>query len=91
MIYAIAYSKQAGKTLQKWKKSNPALFKKATIILADIMQHPREGLGHPEPMVGGKDITYSRRITAHDRIVYDIYEEEVTVLVLQTEEHYDDK
>ena len=48
----------------------------------DIMRHPRTGLGHPEALVGGYDITYSRHITAHDR---------VTVLVIQAEEHYNDK
>ncbi len=91
MMYVIEYSKAAEKTLKKWKKSNPQLFKKATQILFDIMEHPRTGLGHPEPLIGGKDITYSRHITAHDRIIYDIYEETISVLVIQVEEHYDDK
>ncbi len=91
MMYAVEFSKAAGKTLKKWKKSNPVLFKKASAILLDIMEHPRTGLGHPEPLVGGKDITYSRHITAHDRIIYDIYDEHVYVLVIQLEEHYDDK
>jgi toxin YoeB len=91
MMYAVEYSRSAGKTLKKWKKSNPQLFKKATSILLDIMEHPRTGIGHPEPLVGGKDITYSRHITAHDRIIYDIYDEHVYVLVIQLEEHYDDK
>lgn len=91
MMYAVEFSKAAGKTLKKWKKSNPVLFKKASAILMDIMEHPRTGLGHPEPLVGGKDITYSRHITAHNRIIYDIYDEHVYVLVIQLEEHYDDK
>ena len=52
MIYTIEYSKEADKTLRKWKKSNPNLFKKATKILMDIMQHPRTGLGHPEALIG---------------------------------------
>ena len=91
MMYTVDFTKAAQKTLAKWKKSNPTLFKKATSVLQDIMQHPRTGLGHPEPLVGGNDITYSRRITAHDRIIYDIYEERVSVLVIQCEEHYNDK
>ena len=91
MMYSIAYSKQADKALRKWKKSNPVLFRKATAILCDIMQHPRSGPGHPEPLVGGNSITFSRHITAQDRIVYDIYDTEITVLVLQAEEHYNDK
>ena len=91
MIYSIDYTKTAEKTLSKWKKSNPQLFKKATKILFDIMQHPRSGLGHPEPLVGGGDITYSRHITAHDRIIYDTYDESIRVLIIQCEEHYEDK
>ena len=91
MMYAVEYSKAADKTLKKWKKSNPKLFKKATAVLLDIMEHPRTGIGHPEPLVGGKDITYSRHITANDRIIYDIYDEHVYVLVIQLEEHYSDK
>ena len=91
MMYRIEFSKSADKTLRKWKKSNPQLFAKATKILLDIMEHPRSGLGHPEALVGGKDVTYSRHITAHDRIIYDIYDEHITVLVIQMEEHYEDK
>jgi len=90
-MYKIEYSKQADKTLRKWKKSNPNIFKKATTLLLEIMEHPRTGLGHPEPLVGGNDISYSRHITAHDRIIYDIYDEVITVLVIQLEEHYKDK
>ena len=90
-MYTIEYSKAAERTLKKWKKSNPQLFRKATEILFDIMEHPRTGLGHPEPLVGGNDITYSRHISAHDRIIYDIYEETISILVIQVEEHYNDK
>ena len=91
MNYSVDYTNAAKKTLAKWKKSNPILFKKATSILLDMMQHPRTGLGHPEPLVGGHDITYSRHITAHDRIIYDIYDDRISVLVIQCEEHYNDK
>ncbi|KAA5244638.1 type II toxin-antitoxin system mRNA interferase toxin, RelE/StbE family, partial [Bacteroides thetaiotaomicron] len=36
-------------------------------------------------------ITWSRHITAHDRIIYDIYEEVVEVYILEVEGHYNDK
>ena len=55
MIYSVEYSKEADRTLRKWK------------------------------------ITYSRHITADDRIIYDIYDDRVSVLVIQAEEHYNDK
>ena len=60
-------------------------------LLMDIMQHPRTGLGHPEALIGGNDITYSRHITAHDRIIYDIYDNLVMVLIVQAEEHDNNK
>ena len=91
MRYAIEYSKSADKTLAKWKKSNPRLFNKAVSLLDDIIEHPRTGLGHPEPLIKGSDVTYSRHVTAKDRIVYDIYDDCVVVLILQVEEHYEDK
>lgn len=91
MIYRIEFSKEADKTLKKWKKPNPRLFNKAKRLLLDIMEHPRTGLGHPEPLVGGMDVTYSRHITANDRIIYDVYDERVSVLIIQAEEHYNDK
>lgn len=77
--------------MAKWKKSNPILFKKLAQILESIMDDPRSGIGHPEPLVGGGDVTYSRHISKSDRIIYDIYDNEVRVLVLALEGHYSDK
>ena len=90
-MYILDFDPKVIKVMAKWKKSNPNLFKKLVKILYAIQEDPRSGLGHPEPLVGGNGITYSRRITAHDRIIYDIYDEEVHVLVIELEGHYDDK
>ena len=91
MKYKVDFTKDAQKVVKKWKKSNPILFKKLVAILDEISIHPRTGIGNPEPLKGGNDITYSRRISAHDRIIYDIYDEKITVLVIDVEGHYDDK
>ena len=60
-------------------------------ILAAIAENPRHGIGHPEPMVGGGGLTYSRHISAHNRIIYRIHDEEVYVLIIELEGHYNDK
>lgn len=91
MMYKIFFTPEAEKITKKWKKSNPNHFKKLVAILKDIALHPREGIGHPEPLVGGKDVVWSRHITGKDIIRYDIYEDVVTVLVIQIEGHYNDK
>ncbi|MBQ0047828.1 MAG: Txe/YoeB family addiction module toxin [Prevotellaceae bacterium] len=91
MTYSIDTTKTVDKVVSKWKKSNPVLFKKFGEILHELADHPRTGTGHPEPLKGGHSITYSRHITAHNRIIYDIHDDTVTVLVLEVEGHYNDK
>lgn len=90
-MYTIKFDRKAEKVVAKWKKSNPNLFKKLRNVLEDIMQHPRSGIGHPEALVGGGDITWSRHITAHDRIIYRIHDDEIYVVVVEVEGHYNDK
>ncbi|MBP5717192.1 MAG: Txe/YoeB family addiction module toxin [Bacteroidales bacterium] len=91
MTYEVKIGHSVEKTIAKWKKSNPKLHKKFLEILYELMEHPREGIGHPKPLVGGSDIRWSRRISDHDRIVYDIYDSIVVVEIIQVEGHYNDK
>ena len=91
MMYSIKFDDEVVKIIAKWKKSNPILFKKLKKILQAISDDPRHGIGHPEPLVGGGDMTYSRRISAHDRIIYNIHDLEVYVVFIELEGHYDDK
>lgn len=57
MSYRLDFVPAVSKTIAKYKKSNPNLFKKLDKILQDIQQHPKIGIGHPEPLVGGDGIT----------------------------------
>ena len=91
MTYTIRVSHGVDKVIAKWKKSNPDFFKKYRRIFEELLEHPKTGLGHPEPLKGGKDMTWSRHVTAHDRIIYDVYEDIVEVYVLEVEGHYNDK
>ena len=82
MMYELKFDPSADKTIRKWKKSNPNLYKKLGKILHELIDHPRTGTGHPEALKGGNNITYSRHI---------IYDHIVTVLVVDIEGHYNDK
>ena len=90
-MYEVRVSSDAEKVIKKWKKSNPQLFKKFQKLFHELADHPRTGIGHPEPLRGGSDVTYSRRVSAHDRIIYDIYDDVLVVLVVETDGHYSDK
>jgi len=48
--------------------------------LLELVDHPRAGIGHPEPLKHGNSVTYSRRITANDRLIYDIYDDEIVLM-----------
>ncbi|MBQ9554842.1 MAG: type II toxin-antitoxin system YoeB family toxin [Muribaculaceae bacterium] len=91
MSYRIQFSNEAQRVIKKWKKSNPQSFKKLYQLLPELESHPRTGTGHPEPLNGGGDITYSRRLLGQDRIIYDIYDDVVIVLVISLEGLYGDK
>lgn len=91
MMYTIDFTDEAKVTLAKYKKSNPQMFKKISKLLYELAEHPKTGTGHPEPLVGGDGITYSRRINGQHRIIYDILEDVVKVYVISVEGHYKDK
>jgi toxin YoeB len=91
MSYRIEYSNYAKKTLEKYKKSNPNAYKKVNALVKELHEHPRTGFGHPKPLVAGNEITYSRHITGKDRIIYDIYDDRVLIIILSLEGHYRDK
>lgn len=91
MKYTIQIQPQAMKDLQKYKKSNPNAAKKLAKLFLELEEHPASGTGHPEALKGGKGITYSRHITAHDRLIYNILIDTVVVDILAIEGHYNDK
>ncbi len=90
-MYRIEVTSDSDKVIRNWKKSNPSLWKKYKIIYDELIEHPRTGLGHPEALKGGNGVTWSRHITAHDRIIYDIYDDVLVILVVEVEGHYKDK
>lgn len=90
-MYTIKFDDAVVQVIAKWKKSNPILFKKFEKVIKAIAIDPRHGIGHPEPMVGGNNQTFSRHISAHNRIIYNIHDDEVFVVVIQLGGHYNDK
>jgi toxin YoeB len=90
-MYRITYSVKAEEDLQKLKRSEPRLFQKALVLLSELIEHPKTGTGHPEPLKGKPEGRWSRQISKKHRLVYRIYETEVHVDILTAYGHYDDK
>lgn len=91
MMYKVEFADGLEKVLKKYKKSNPNAFAKLLKLIPELESHPRTGTAHPEPLINGNSVTYSRRLNAHDRVIYDIYDDVVRVLVIAIEGHYKDK
>ncbi|MDR2969048.1 MAG: Txe/YoeB family addiction module toxin [Tannerellaceae bacterium] len=91
MNYKIIIKPTAEKDLKILKKNEPVAYRKATQLIQELGEHPASGTGHPKPLGGDRSGQWSRRITDEHRLVYKIEEETITVLVLSTYGHYDDK
>ena len=91
MTYRIIITKEAGEDLARLAKSEPTAFAKAQRFIDELKQHPKTGIGHPEPLKGKPEGRWSREITKKHRMVYRIFEQEVVVLLLTAYGHYNDK
>lgn len=91
MIYDVELKDRAMVDLAKLAKSEPKAFLKAQALIEELKEHPRTGTGHPEQLSGDRAGQWSRRITQKHRLVYEINDNEVIVLVLTSYGHYNDK
>ena len=91
MIFELIFSNQAKNDISDLKKSDSKAYKKLKNLLIEISNHPQTGTGKPKKMLHVYSGFYSRRITQKHRIVYSINETEVTVLIVSSKGHYDDK
>ena len=91
MTYSVEFKREAARDLIALAKNEPKAFQKAQALIEELRQHPRTGTGKPEPLAGDCNGQWSRRITKKHRLVYEIHDTEVVVLVLTAYGHYEDK
>ena len=91
MTYNVVNTPTADEHLFLLAKNEPKAFLKAQALIAELREHPRTGTGKPEQLTGERAGQWSRRITKKHRLVYEIHDTEVVVLVLTAYGHYDDK
>ena len=90
-MYKLDYTDRALQDMQRLKREEPQAFKKLGKLLDELMDHPKVGTGHPEPLSGDRAGQWSRHITKKHRLIYTINDNEVVVLVLTTYGHYGNK
>ena len=90
-MYEVRYQKEALDDMAKLKRQEPSAFKKAIKLIDELYEHPKTGTGKPEPLTGEKAGQWSRRITKKHRLVYEIRDAQVIVIVVSAYGHYSDK
>lgn len=63
-------------------KSEPKAFTKAQKFIEELKVHPKTGTGRPEALKGDRNGQWSREITKKHRLIYEIHDEVVSVIVL---------
>lgn len=92
MGYFIEISDKAKEHLKKIKKNGrKSEMNKITNILKELELHPRTGTGKPERLKNYIGEIWSRRINKKDRLVYEIFEEEIMITIISSLGHYEDK
>lgn len=86
MSYVVVFSKQAQKDARKLKKSN--LKEKASELIEILKENPFSSPPRFGILTGNLEGCYSRRINIQHRLVYEVFEEKKTVLVLRMWSHY---
>ncbi|MFY1048215.1 Txe/YoeB family addiction module toxin [Chryseobacterium sp. GP-SGM7] len=90
--YLIKYSKRAIQDLESVKKSGrKSDMRKIQDLILELEETPRAGLGFPEQLKYSDGEIWSRQINKKDRLVYEIFETEISITVIQSLGHYNDK
>lgn len=91
MTYEVIVYEQAQMDLAALAKSEPKAFTKAQKFIEELKVHPKTGTGRPEALKGDRNGQWSREITKKHRLIYEIHDEVVSVIVLTSYGHYGDK
>ena len=91
MTYEVIVYEQAQLDLAALAKSEPKAFAKAQRFIEELKVHPKTGTGRPEALKGDRNGQWSREITKMHRLIYEIQDEVVSVIVLTAYGHYNDK
>lgn len=92
MNYEVILTDDAIKDIEKLEKSgDKTSLKKLFSLLGELEQHPETGTGKPERLKYYSTPTWSRRISDKHRLVYQIENQNITVLVVSAWGHYNNK
>jgi len=92
MIYEISFAPKALEDVEKIRKSgDKSSLKKLNSLIDELQEHPYTGTGKPKPLGNDRAGQWSRKISEKHRLVYQVNDDVVEVLILSASGHYGDK
>ncbi len=82
----LAWAEHAWDDYLYWQTTDKQTLKRINNLLRDIVRHPFEGIGDPEPLKHNWSSFWSRRIDKEHRLVYKAEKE--TIYIAQCRYHY---
>jgi len=76
----------ADEDLEYWRRNDVKIVQRIDALIADILEHPFNGIGKPEPLKFQWSGYWSRRINKTHRLVYKVHGD--TVFIVQCRFHY---
>jgi|AntAceMinimDraft_5_1070358.scaffolds.fasta_scaffold172351_2 toxin YoeB len=90
--YRVEVSETARKHLSFFHKSgDKVIIKRIERIFEELGEDPYHGVGKPEALKHDLAGLWSRRLDRKNRLVYQVVEQTITVIVVAARGHYDDK
>ncbi len=68
----LVFDLNALEDLEWWVRNNPRIALKILSMIGEVEKNPFEGIGKPEPLKYELSGCWSRRISAEDRLVYEV-------------------
>lgn len=69
-----------------WQQTDKKTLKRINLLIKDVMRHPFEGIGDPEPLKHNWTGYWSRRIDREHRLVYKVEGDQL--FIVQCRYHY---
>lgn len=82
----VKFTRNAADDIEFWRKKDTKVYIRIQTIIEDIIDHPYEGIGRPEPLRYKLSGKWSRRLTKEHRIVYQVDGNDI--IIYQCRFHY---
>ncbi|KRK89403.1 hypothetical protein FD17_GL000986 [Lentilactobacillus sunkii DSM 19904] len=77
------FSQKAWGEYVSWETEDKETLKRINSLINEILRHPFDGAGKPEPLQHELSGMWSRRINKRDRLIYRVFSDKVQIIQLK--------